>query len=153
MGRRLNYSNLWIPPYKDPMSWTWSKNAQGKAAIRLMHLFQTFSRFSRLIKVKHNNNLCYFRTIWCKRDVWTVHRENMVWGWETKLQVHHLWKASFSEDQSEEPHWKCSLSGTLQLQLQPLWKKHSRVKMHFATMCPSITGSETKSCDMSFQTE
>ena len=43
MGRRLNSSNLWIPPYKDLMSWTWSKKAQGKAATRPMHMFQELS--------------------------------------------------------------------------------------------------------------
>ena len=39
----LDSSNLWIPPYKDPMSWTWPERAQGKAATRLMHMFQEFS--------------------------------------------------------------------------------------------------------------
>ena len=51
MGRRLKSPNLWIPPYKDPMSWTWSENAQGKATTRLMRLMRIFSR---LPQVKHD---------------------------------------------------------------------------------------------------
>ena len=52
MERGLNSSNLWIPPYKDLMSWTWSENAQGKAATRIYAYVQ--GSLKQLSKVKHD---------------------------------------------------------------------------------------------------